>query len=109
MTYIPQKAVNGQAPTDFLVAHTVSETSKLHTDISDEVIEANMTSEDDVWQMFFDSASRTGPIGKIIARVGVVFVSPEKHVLPCAFSWTEPCSNNVAEYNTLFMGLQLAQ
>jgi len=26
-----------------------------------------------------------------------------------AFSLTEPCSNNVAEYNTLLIGLQLAQ
>ena len=45
--------------------------SKLHTDIPDEVIEANMISEDDVWQMFFDGAPRTGPTGKIIAGVGL--------------------------------------
>jgi len=32
----------------FLAAHPVSETSKLYEDIPDEVIEANMTSEDDV-------------------------------------------------------------
>ena len=60
-----------------------------------------MISEDDVWQMFFDGASRTGPIGKIIARAGVVFVSPENHILPRAFSLTEPCSNNITEYDTL--------
>jgi len=27
-------------------------------DIPNEVIEANMTSEDDIWQMFFDGASK---------------------------------------------------
>jgi len=59
--------------------------------------------------MFFDSALRIGPKGKIIARVGVVFVSPENRVLPRAFSLTEFCSNNVAEYNALLIGLQLAQ
>jgi len=32
--------------------------------IPDEVIKANMTSEDDVWQMFFDGASRTGPTAR---------------------------------------------
>ena len=48
ITFVPQKAVKGQAFADFLAAHPVSEMSKLHTDISDEVIEANMTSEDDV-------------------------------------------------------------
>jgi len=29
-----------------------------------------MTLEDDVWQMFFDDASRTAPTGMIIAGVG---------------------------------------
>ena len=47
MTFIPQKEVKGQALTDFLAVHPVLETSKLHTDIPDEAIEANMTSEDE--------------------------------------------------------------
>jgi len=76
MTFIPQKAIKGQALADFLVAHPVPKTSKLHTDIPNKVIEANMTWEDDVWQMFFDGASRTGPKGKIITGVGVVFILP---------------------------------
>jgi len=71
MTFVLQKAIKGQALTDFLTAHTVPETSKLHEDISDEVIEANMTSSDDAWQLFFDYASRTRPKGKIIAIVGL--------------------------------------
>ena len=68
-----------------------------------------MTSSDDVWQLFFDGASRTGPKGKTVPGVGVVFISPENHVLSRAFSLTEPSSNNVAEYNALLIGLQLAQ
>ena len=40
--------------------------------------------------------------------MGVVFISSQNHVLPRAFSLTEPCSNNVAEYNALLIGLQLA-
>jgi len=58
--------------------------------------------------MFFDGASRIGPKGKIITGVRVVFISPQNYVLPRAFSLTEPCSNNVAEYNALLIGLQLA-
>ena len=50
-------------------AHPVPESSKLHEDISDEVFESNVTSENEVWQMFFDGASRIGPKGKIIAGV----------------------------------------
>jgi len=55
--------------------------------------------------MFLDGASQIGPKGKIIARVGVVFIFPQNHVLPRAFSLTESCSNNVAEYNALIIGL----
>jgi len=40
--------------------------------------------------------------------VGLVFISPQDHVLPRAFALKEPCSNNVAEYNALLIGLQLA-
>ena len=58
--------------------------------------------------MFFDRASRIGPKGRIIAGVRVVFIFPQNHVLPRAFSLTESCSNNVAEYNALLIGLQLA-
>ena len=58
--------------------------------------------------MFFDGASRIGPKGRIIAGVGVVFISPQNHVLPSVFSLTESYSNNVAEYNALLIGLQLA-
>ena len=105
MIFVPQKTIKGQVLTDFLAAHLVLKTSKLYKDISNEVIEANMTSRDEVWQMFFDGASRTGSKGKIIVRVGLVFVSPNDHVLTHAFTLTEPCSNNVAEYKALLIGL----
>jgi len=61
-----------------------------------------------VWQLFFDRASRTGLQGHVIAEVGVVLVSPQNYVIPRAFSLTEPCSNNVAEYNALLIGMQIA-
>jgi len=48
MTFVPQKATKGQAFADFLAAHPVSETSKLHKDILDQIIEANMTMIDDI-------------------------------------------------------------
>src|SRR3954470_11366129 len=57
--------------------------------------------------MYFDGASRTIPRAGLVAGVGVVFISPHNHVIPRAFSLTESCTNNVAEYNTLLIGLQL--
>jgi len=61
-----------------------------------------------VWQLFFDGASRTGPEGHIVAGVGVVLASPQNYVIPRAFSLTEPGSNNVAKYNALLIGIQIA-
>ena len=49
--------------------------------------------------MYFDGAARHDGSG-----AGVVFVSPEKHV----FVLTQLCSNNMAEYQALILGLQMA-
>jgi len=38
MIFTPQKSVKGQALVDFLAAHPVPETSKLHEEIPDEVV-----------------------------------------------------------------------
>ena len=46
--------------------------------------------------MNFDGVARQDGI-----RVGVVLVSPEKHILPYSFVLTQLCSNNVAEYQAL--------
>ena len=48
MIFVSQKAVKGQALADFLAAHPVPKTLKLHEDILDEIIKVNMTSGDDV-------------------------------------------------------------
>jgi len=48
MISVPQKATKDQALADFLAAHPVLETLKLHEDILDEIVEANMTFEDEV-------------------------------------------------------------
>src|SRR3954464_15118806 len=58
--------------------------------------------------MYFYGASRTIPRGGLVPGVGIVLISPQNHVIPHAFSLTEPCTNNVAEYNALLIGLQLA-
>jgi len=69
----------------------------------------HVSSEEQVWKLFFDGASRTSPEGNIIAGVGVVLIFRHNHVIPHAFSLTEPCSNNVSEYNDLLIGMQLVE
>ncbi|MCQ7416414.1 ribonuclease HI family protein, partial [Salmonella enterica] len=55
------------------------------------------------WIMYFDGAARRSGAG-----AGIVFISPEKHMLPYSFVLGELCSNNVAEYQALIIGLQMA-
>src|SRR4051812_27774668 len=84
---------------------------RLYEDIPDESAEVHLaqtTLEDQVWQMFFDGASRVNPSGDLAAGVGIVLVSPHHHVIPRAFTLTKPCSNNVTEYNTLLIGMKIA-
>lgn len=41
--------------------------------------------------------------------VGVVLLSPQDYVLPCMFSLTEPCPNNVVEYNALLISMKIVR
>lgn len=65
--------------------------------------------EGQVWQLYFDGASRTSPWGHMISGVGFVLMSPQNYVLPGAFSLIESCSNNIAEYNTLLIGMKITK
>jgi len=57
--------------------------------------------------MYFDGAARHDGVGAG-AGVGVVFVSPKKHVFTYSFVITQLWSNNRAEYQALILGLQTA-
>jgi len=79
MQFLPQKAGKEQAVADFLAQHPDPRAAKLYEDLSDEVAEVCLTQtsfEEQMWQLFFDGALRTGPRGNIVAGVGVVIVSP---------------------------------
>ncbi|XP_020258994.1 uncharacterized protein LOC109835429 [Asparagus officinalis] len=103
------KSVKGQAICNLMVSHPLESKTNLFEDMSDETHKVNVTSQEDVWRLYFDGASRVGTNGSIITGVGVVLVSPQNHVLPRSFSLTEPCINNVAEYNALLIGLDFAK
>ncbi|CAA0823369.1 Polynucleotidyl transferase- ribonuclease H-like superfamily protein [Striga hermonthica] len=52
--------------------------------------------------MYFDGASHREGAG-----AGVVFVTSHGEVLPYSFTLTKNCSNNVAEYQALILGLEM--
>ncbi|KAI5342013.1 hypothetical protein L3X38_009888 [Prunus dulcis] len=94
-------AVKGQAVADFLADHPIPADCEISDDLPDEQV--FFVDVSPAWMMFFDGSARKDGAG-----AGVVFVSPERHVLPYSFSLSELCSNNVAEYQALIMGLQMA-
>ena len=96
-----QKAIKGQALANFLADHPIPADWELSDDFRDE--DVSYTEVLPPWMMFFDGAARQEE-----SDAGVVFVSPHKQVLPFAFVLSEPCSNNVAEYQALIAGPQMA-
>ncbi|KAM2301621.1 hypothetical protein ACFX1S_032518 [Malus domestica] len=89
--YIPAKAVKGQALADFLADHPIPADWKISGDLSDEeVFYINIFP---TWTMFFDGSARADGAG-----AGVVFMSPQRHILPYSFQLSKLCSNNVVEY-----------
>ena len=64
MRFLPQKAVKEQAVAGFLAEHPDPRATELYEDLPDEVAEVCLTQtsiKSQVWQLFFDGASRTGP------------------------------------------------
>ncbi|XXG68190.1 hypothetical protein AAC387_Pa06g1334 [Persea americana] len=107
--YVPQKAIKGQALADFLAEHPLPKDSPLRDDLPDEpVYNVEISSLNASWNMYFDCATRTNEKGKLISGIGILFVRPNKYMIPHAFSLLEPCSNNEAEYQALIIRLELA-
>ncbi|XP_070005688.1 uncharacterized protein [Nicotiana sylvestris] len=98
--YIPQKAVKGQALAGFLVDHLMPDDWELTDELPDE--DAMVVEVQPPWKMYFDGAAHYGGAGD-----NVVFVTSQGEVLPYSFTLTQQCSNNVAEYQALILGLEM--
>ncbi|KAK4397437.1 hypothetical protein Sango_1580300 [Sesamum angolense] len=101
ITHIPQKSVKGQVLVDFLTDHPMLVEWELSDNLPNEdVLVIKFTPP---WKMYFDGASHKEGVG-----AGVVFVTSEGEVLPYSFTLPQNCSNNVAGYQALILGLDLA-
>ncbi|XP_071926088.1 uncharacterized protein [Coffea arabica] len=97
--YIPAKAVKGQILTDFLADHPIP----VEWELTDELPDEEMFIVESLWSMYFDRAAyRDG------AGAGIIFYTFEAAILSYSFTLTCRCSNNVAEYQTLILGLETA-
>ncbi|XP_074290338.1 uncharacterized protein LOC141617067 [Silene latifolia] len=101
LVFVSQKAVKGQVIADFFADHLVP----TEWELSDELPGEGIFYVDILppWKMYFDGAARRDGVG-----AGVVFISPQNHVMPYSFTLTQLCSNNMAEYQALILGLQMA-
>ncbi|XP_066373242.1 uncharacterized protein [Miscanthus floridulus] len=110
ITFVPQKAIKGQALAEFLVTHPVPDDSPLITELPDQ--EVFTTEIEAPWELYFDGASRVEDTlnGAPRRRVGagLVFKNPRGGVMYHSFSLLKECSNNEAEYEALIFGLLLA-
>jgi hypothetical protein len=78
ITYVPQKAIKGQALADFLAAHPIADISPLVVDLLDDVFTVSVESP---WELYFDGASHieTDPecAQRRRAGAGLVFKTPQ--------------------------------
>ncbi|XP_016192698.1 uncharacterized protein LOC107633604 [Arachis ipaensis] len=93
LQHVPAKAVKGQVIADFLVDNS--------NDLNDQG--ANVIDiEVDYWKLYFDGSKHKDGAG-----VGILIISPEGIPSEFLFELKYPCSNNVAEYEALILGLEI--
>uniref|UniRef100_A0A2N9FUY8 Uncharacterized protein n=1 Tax=Fagus sylvatica TaxID=28930 RepID=A0A2N9FUY8_FAGSY len=90
--YHPRQAIKAQALADFIAEFTVTE---------DEPSEEKPGEE---WEIEIDGSSVKGAGG-----VGIVFKTPEGHLLKHSTRLQYPTTNNEAEYEALLTGLRIAK
>ncbi|CAN6710299.1 unnamed protein product [Malus baccata var. baccata] len=97
LTYVPQKAVKGQALADFLAQHPSP------YGFGDIDVEIGMVmTRDNYWTMYFDGSSTSSSAG-----AGIVIQSPHSDRWYFSLKLDFECTNNQAEYEALIIGLGL--
>ena len=100
IVYVSQKAVRGQILVDFLANHLIPNDWELSDELPDE--DAMFIEDRSSWKMYFD-----GAVHRDGASASVVFVTPQEEVIPYSFTLINYCSNNIAEYQVLILGLEM--
>ncbi|XP_026450782.1 uncharacterized protein LOC113350893 [Papaver somniferum] len=101
LKYQRLNAVRGQAIADLVAMFTGEGDDEVHEYVPGEVEAADVEKP---WTMFFDGLSY-GTVG----GAGVVFEAPRGEFISYSFKLDFPCSNNVAEYEVLILGLRMAK
>ncbi|EOY03787.1 Uncharacterized protein TCM_018974 [Theobroma cacao] len=109
IVYVSQKSIKGSAIADFLADQANKDYESVSFNFSDEDLMAVLHIENDgpnelnPWKMYFDGASNA--LGH---EIGAVLISPNGKYYPATARLNFNCTNNMAEYEALVMGLQAA-
>ncbi|XP_059310221.1 uncharacterized protein LOC132061409 [Lycium ferocissimum] len=98
---ISEQIPSRQALARLLADHPIPDDWELIDELPNE--DAMVVEIQPPWKMYFDGAAQHDGAG-----AGVVFVTPQGEFLPYSFTLTQCCSNNVAEYQALILGLEMA-
>jgi ribonuclease HI len=90
--YRPRQAIKAQALADFIAEFTVAEEEPLEE------------KQERKWEVEIDGSSVKG-----VGGVGIVFKTPEGHLLKHSVRLQYPTTNNEAEYEALLTGLRIAR
>lgn len=105
ITCITPKAIKGQALIDMLALFPEDDESILSKEVPGELPEVStMLAQEKLWTLHFDGSATSAGGG-----AGIVLTSPDGVTTALSFKLNFPCTNNVAEYEALIIGLLTAQ
>ncbi|GLJ16330.1 hypothetical protein SUGI_0276010 [Cryptomeria japonica] len=96
--YVDRKAIKGQAIADQLVDAPMIDDVPLSSKFPNESILT--MSHAKPWQLYFD-----GSYTQHGAGAGILFITPQGDSIPKSYRLSFPCTNNIAEYEALTIGL----
>jgi len=97
--YVDKKAIKGQIIADQLAKAPLQDTTPMTFEFPDESL-FNITAHS--WKLYFDGSYTNHGSG-----VGILLVTPHGDTIPKSYHLLFPCTNNIAKYKALVIGLKM--
>lgn len=96
--YVDRKAIKGQEITDQLAEAPLLDDHPLHIEFPYADV---LTLAAKQWTLYFDGSHTQHGLG-----AEILFVTPQGHTIPKSYKLMFPCTNNMAEYEALIIGIK---
>lgn len=97
--YVDRKVIKGKIIADQLSEAPMQDHHPMLIDFPDDSVFTITTSS--TWKLYFDGSHTNHGAGE-----GILFITPQGDSIPKSFRISFPCTNNIAEYEALVIGLQ---